>query len=609
MGDYNNNLPPSGFLPATQTYDEFGNYDSEAYDFLNVGNPLPASGDTLQYDDNGLLNGFLNFDTPLPAPVDAIQFNSNGYDNTPFYEAFNNPVQEPSNHGISDDFLALLDASKNPNEPDPLGFMTQGGDYVPPQADDFFPPTSSPHLNTTLQDGGISPQNTNSRAHMGSVGQVAGRNSSPTSRPSPRQARGNSPQHTSGVTKPRQRKPRTPASNTTGIKKAYKTKKVKIFKKTRVDAEINLDKKISYEQPADETYRPLIDLDPEGPPESRYHHLKKQDEEHKNPLNSEYPVYKQYKGLFKDIESARAHRQSVRISPKKAADVARVIAQGLDFWVRRIHSSMIDISELRDTQKSIHAQRFLQVTAMAWGDLDMESTAWHVLERTLDVHLVGWTRPQVYHVEAKRGKKTDVPPGSLEERLEAVCTALRLSKACVDDALRGGLELDLLCDNPIARLSTKESNNAGNLARSSRLVIAGRIKEVVHENNVAAAAAVAKAIAEGSDEVEYEQLVTDGLEAKILAEIEEETQKKVEEAKKKVDEAKKKAKKARTNTDEETEEETDEHSEEEPAEEFTENDRVQTPDVEWMYEEQEEYDEEESLAAGDESNDSEDRED
>jgi hypothetical protein len=68
-----------------------------------------------------------------------------------------------------------------------------------------------------------------------------------------------------------------------------------------------------------------------------------------------------------------------------------------------------------------------------------------------------------------RGKLTDVSEKCLERRLARICLCLKHKKATVDDALRGGVTLALLCDNPEARGFTKVSNNTGNKKRGERL--------------------------------------------------------------------------------------------------------------------------------------------
>jgi hypothetical protein len=128
---------------------------------------------------------------------------------------------------------------------------------------------------------------------------------------------------------------------------------------------------------------------------------------------------------------------------------------------------MIDISDMSDGESSIHRQRFVDDTA--FDALDLEAAAHHVFDSALAVHERGWNRPLVYHKKVVRGKLTDVSEKSLERRLARLCLCLKHKKATVDDALRGGITLALLCDNPEARGFTKTSNNTGNKKRGERL--------------------------------------------------------------------------------------------------------------------------------------------
>jgi hypothetical protein len=137
------------------------------------------------------------------------------------------------------------------------------------------------------------------------------------------------------------------------------------------------------------------------------------------------------------------------------------------YWVRRIYEAMIDISDITDGESSIHRQRFMGNTA--FDSLDLEAAAHHVFDSALAVHERGWNRPSVYHKKVVRGKLTDVSEKSLERRLGRICLCLKHKKATVDDAVRGGVTLALLCDNPEARGFTKLSNNAGNRKRGERL--------------------------------------------------------------------------------------------------------------------------------------------
>jgi hypothetical protein len=128
---------------------------------------------------------------------------------------------------------------------------------------------------------------------------------------------------------------------------------------------------------------------------------------------------------------------------------------------------MIDISTLDDGTSSIHRQRF--AAAPVFDPTDLEATAHHVFDGAVSVHERGWIRPALYHKKVVRGKLVDISEKSLEKRLERICVCLRTRKATVDDAVRGGVTLALLCDNPEARGCTKASNNMGNKKRGERL--------------------------------------------------------------------------------------------------------------------------------------------
>jgi hypothetical protein len=144
--------------------------------------------------------------------------------------------------------------------------------------------------------------------------------------------------------------------------------------------------------------------------------------------------------------------------------------------VRRIYEAMIDISYVSDSESSIHRQRFM--VSAAFEPKDLEATAHHVFDSALAVHERGWSRPSVYYKKVVRGKLIDVSERSLESRLAKICYCLRQKKATVDDAIRGGVTLALLCDNPEARAFTKASNNMGNKKRGERLRQAkGRYEE------------------------------------------------------------------------------------------------------------------------------------
>ncbi|KAI4653909.1 hypothetical protein J4E93_001677 [Alternaria ventricosa] len=181
------------------------------------------------------------------------------------------------------------------------------------------------------------------------------------------------------------------------------------------------------------------------------------------------PIYPAFSGRFKTGAAARAYRKRARV-PKKgpAPDVERVKKYGRMYWVRRIYDSIIDISDVRDSEKSNHLVRFEEE---AYDSTDIEATAHHVFDEAVAVHTRGWVRPNIYHKKVVRGKLMDISKTSVERRLARICLLLKHVKAACDDALRGGLTLALLCDNPEARGSTKISNNSGNGKRGKRLKV------------------------------------------------------------------------------------------------------------------------------------------
>lgn len=140
---------------------------------------------------------------------------------------------------------------------------------------------------------------------------------------------------------------------------------------------------------------------------------------------------------------------------------------------------MIDISSIDDGPTSIHRQRFTQTTA--FDPLDLEATAHHIFDAAIAVHERGWIHPRVYHKKVIRGKLMDVSEKCIEQRLARICMCLSQRKAIVDDAIRGGVTLALLCDNPVARGFTKASNNTGNKKRGERLKRAKEVDQQTEE--------------------------------------------------------------------------------------------------------------------------------
>lgn len=180
-------------------------------------------------------------------------------------------------------------------------------------------------------------------------------------------------------------------------------------------------------------------------------------------------VYQAYSSYFRTSDEAKAYRRRPRLAPKsQALDIKRVKQFGRDYWVRRLYNAMVDVSDISDGEQSIHRLRFTQ-KPLPFNPLDLEATAHYIFEEAIAVHERGWNRPTVYHKKVLRGKLVDLSETSLEMRLGRICLCLQQKKSSVDDAIRGGVTLALLCDNPEARSFTKESNDIGNKKRGERL--------------------------------------------------------------------------------------------------------------------------------------------
>ncbi|KAH7078586.1 hypothetical protein FB567DRAFT_450203 [Paraphoma chrysanthemicola] len=205
------------------------------------------------------------------------------------------------------------------------------------------------------------------------------------------------------------------------------------------------------EPPQEEPYAPLVDISILNPAP-----------------NDIPPIYPAYAAMFTTSEEAREHRKRIRVAPKtQLTDLERVKRYGRQYWVHKLYDAMISISNITDNASSIHRTRFTSETAFEQSDL--EATAHQLFDEALAVHERGYNRPKIYHKHVVRGKLKDLGEHSIEMRLVRICHHLRINKATVDDALRGGVTLSLLCDNPDARGNTKQSNNAGNKKRAERL--------------------------------------------------------------------------------------------------------------------------------------------
>jgi hypothetical protein len=135
--------------------------------------------------------------------------------------------------------------------------------------------------------------------------------------------------------------------------------------------------------------------------------------------------------------------------------------------VHKLYEAMINCSQITDLDGSIHRNRIEKT--VTFDAMDLEAAAHHIFDAAIAVHERGWNRPNVYHKKVSRGKLFDISEKSVERRLARICFCLRTKKATVDDAIRGGVTLALLCDNPEARVCTKSSNNDGNVKRGDKL--------------------------------------------------------------------------------------------------------------------------------------------
>ena len=171
---------------------------------------------------------------------------------------------------------------------------------------------------------------------------------------------------------------------------------------------------------------------------------------------------------FRNSAGAKAHRNHARIPAKSQAnDITRVKSFGRDYWVCRIYNAMIDSQHIFDGEFSTNRTRFTKIKV--FDEVDLEARAHHVFDKAIAVHERGWTRSRVYHKNTVRGKLVDKDKKSVEMRLSRICLVLQHNKSAVDDVMRGGVTLALLCDNPWARWYTKYNNNIGNAKRGERL--------------------------------------------------------------------------------------------------------------------------------------------
>ncbi len=237
--------------------------------------------------------------------------------------------------------------------------------------------------------------------------------------------------------------------------------------------------------------------------------------EHPAPANAPQSDYPSYTGHFKTAAEAKTHRKRSRLPANaNAPDIQHVKRFGREFhftrtryrtvqltsisgkyWVHRLYNAMIDISNVGDKVGSIKSKRMATKKddgeTTTFDPMDLEAAAHHVFDLAIAAHEGGWSRPLIYHKPAVRGKQFDLSKRSLEKRLAMICFCLKYNKAMVDDAVRGGISLWLLCDNPVSRWHSKMANNRGNGEKAKRL------KEQKDAKAAKAAEAAAAAAAAG----------------------------------------------------------------------------------------------------------------
>ena len=228
---------------------------------------------------------------------------------------------------------------------------------------------------------------------------------------------------------------------------------------------------------------------------------------------------------FRNSAGAKAHRNHARIPAKSQAnDITRVKSFGRDYWVCRIYNAMIDSQHIFDGEFSTNRTRFTKIKV--FDEVDLEARAHHVFDKAIAVHERGWTRSRVYHKNTVRGKLVDKDKKSVEMRLSRICLVLQHTKSAVDDVMRGGVTLALLCDNPWARWYTKHNNDIGNRKRGERLKETSTKR--TQETKAQKIAQEEEAEDDSEEEAEEDSEVEAEVEPEVEAEVEPEVEPEVE---------------------------------------------------------------------------------
>lgn len=90
-------------------------------------------------------------------------------------------------------------------------------------------------------------------------------------------------------------------------------------------------------------------------------------------------IYRPYSALFADSAAAKAHRKSARKGPRPKDsnfDTVKIIHR--DYWVQKLHESIIDISNVQDGPGSDGYKRFISSTHAFYENEDLEAAAHEV---------------------------------------------------------------------------------------------------------------------------------------------------------------------------------------------------------------------------------------
>lgn len=168
-----------------------------------------------------------------------------------------------------------------------------------------------------------------------------------------------------------------------------------------------------------------------------------------------------------NAEAARNFRRASRIAGVPDPNIEAVRANRA-YWIEQLYNAMTRAQEkeLVDSEGSGHRARFLNAH---FDYLDIEACCYKIFEKALEVAEKGYTGIDLYVRVARRGKLVDPTKGNVAARLGLLCDILGRCKGCCNDALEGGVALEQLCFNPVARENSKIGNNIANAVRAGRI--------------------------------------------------------------------------------------------------------------------------------------------